>query len=165
LVVTGAHHGEIALALAEELGASRSADVLRPNPAWAAGRTGGVVLAARCAQGRDLCVLPVDHPRVGAARLRELFHAWSSAGSPERGWLAPGFRPVGASEDEPPRPGHPIVLGRALVTALEAFPPDRPLRDLRAGADPVWMTPTDDIAVVENLDHPEDLEEIRRADS
>ena len=159
LVVTGAHHAEIDAALASALGSE--APECTFNPDWDAGRTGGLQRAARLARGRDLCVLPVDHPRVSLGVLRRLLAAWAKAGAPEGGWMAPGFIETPGAE---PRPGHPVVIGRALLAELATFTPDRPLRDLRAAASPVWMGETDEVVVIENLDTPEDLAAIRAAD-
>ncbi len=160
LVITGAHHAEITAALAADLGDAAPASLF--NPGWQAGRTGGLLLASRHAPGRDLCVLPVDHPRVDAALLTAIFDEWAAAGAPPRGWLAPGHA---SRKGDSPRPGHPIVIGRELAAGLESFGPDRPLRDLRATAEPLWLLPTDEVCVLENLDRPADLEEIRRADA
>lgn len=163
LVVTGCHHAEIRAALAEALGDDFREALLVHNTGWEAGRTGGLALARGTARGRDLCILPVDHPRISAALLVELFAEWRRHDTPGRGWLAPGF--TGAVDDGAgPRPGHPIVVGAELAAELPGLSPDQPLRDLRAAAQPLWMLPTADPAVLENLDRPGDLERIRRAD-
>ncbi|MDF1800735.1 MAG: NTP transferase domain-containing protein [Planctomycetota bacterium] len=163
LVVTGCHHVEIRAALAAGLGQGFVEGLMVHNTAWEAGRTGGLALAASLAPGRDLCILPVDHPRIGARLLLELFGEWRRRGAPERGWLAPGFGEVPGSEAGL-RPGHPIVIGAKLAAELQELTADQPLRDLRRRADPLWMLPTQDPAVLENLDRPGDLEQIRRAD-
>ena len=160
LVVTGAHHAGIAACLAAELDA---AHLCLHNPDWAGGRTGGLALAADRAPGRDLLVLAVDQPRVDAALLGVLLEAWRVAGAPPTGWLAPGYVPAGepGQPTADPRPGHPILLGAGLACRLAALDADRPLRDLRAGADPLWMVATNDPAVLDDLDTPDDLSALR----
>jgi len=169
LVVAGAHFDEIAEALHVAFGsaadpAGRASFELCPNPDWERGRTGSLVAAAARTGAVDLCVLPVDHPRVSAALLRALFDEWAAAGAPPLGWLAPGHR---AAPDSALRPGHPVVLGSSLVARLCREPEAwsaRPLFELRQAATPLWMLPTEDAAVIENLDRPEDLAQIRADD-
>jgi molybdenum cofactor cytidylyltransferase len=126
------------------------------NPRWSEGRTGGVALAAAVRRGRDLCLAPVDVPLVPRSVFAELAHAWAKAGSPARGWLAP--RHAG-------RPGHPIVVGRALLAALveelAGFGAATPLRALRERADPLWTVEVDDAAVLDDFDTQADLAGLR----
>lgn len=151
LVITGAHHDEIAAA------APPGVEVVR-NPDWRAGRSGGVFLATSHRPGRDLCLAPVDVPLVPAAVFEELLRAWTDAGSPARGWLAPSWRPPsGGANRIPPRFGHPVVIGRDLLLGLGALGPDIPLRRLRDTADPVFSAAVDTPAILDDLDSPEDF--------
>jgi len=145
LVVTGAAHREIARRVPERC------EVLF-NPEWASGRTGGVALAARHRPGRDLCLAPVDVPLVPAEVFEALAERWAAAGAPERGWLAPR---------RGERHGHPVIVGRALLGELAGFGPDRPLRELRALAVPLLSLEVAAEEILDDLDGPEDLAELR----
>jgi molybdenum cofactor cytidylyltransferase len=147
LVVTGADHGAIARA-----GAGRWP--LFENPGWESGRTGGLALAAGALPGMDLCVAPVDTPLVPESVFAALAERWRSLGCPARGWLAPCF---GA----PPRHGHPILIGRALAAELAELGPDRPLRALRARAEPLVGLALEAAEILDDLDTPEDLAGLR----
>ncbi|MCZ6596303.1 MAG: NTP transferase domain-containing protein [Planctomycetota bacterium] len=150
LVVTGADHEAIAAAAPE------GCEVL-VNSAWREGRTGGIRLAAEHRPGRDLCIAPVDTPLVPAAVFEALLTAWVEADSPGRGWLAP-FAPDSPAGE---RTGHPIVVGRELLSDLAAFEASRSLRDLRAGADPLWRAAVASTAIHDDLDTPSDLAALR----
>lgn len=156
VVVTGAH-----------------ADRLRPHLAlgfrevhcatWEAGRTGSLAAAAATCPGRDLCVAPVDVPCVPPGVFRALLGAWEAAGSPERGWLAPSWRPANAGEEPGAvRFGHPLLLGRGLAAELPHADADRPLREWRGRAERVWSERVESPAILDDLDRPEDLRELRR---
>lgn len=146
LVVTGAHHSEIAAA------APAGVELLE-NRAWSAGRTGGLALAARARAGCDLVIAPVDCPLVPRAVFDALRAAWSARGAPARGWLAPRLVRHGAIG----RYGHPLILGRGLVEELLELPPDASLRHLRAAARPVFGVDVPHIEILDDLDRPSDL--------
>jgi len=151
LVVTGAEH--------ERLLACLPANVeWVHNPEWRAGRTGSV----RCAVARraeaDLCLAPVDVPRVSGATFAALAAAWARAGEPPGGWLAPCVPgPTGR------RHGHPVVIGRRLLEDLQDLPPDRALHALRQRAAPLLELEVDDPTILEDLDTPLDLSRLRAA--
>ena len=84
LIVTGADHEAIAAAAPPGCELARNDD-------WAAGRTGGVLLARARRPGLDLCLAPVDVPLVGAAVFERLARAWAEAGAPPRGDRGDGF--------------------------------------------------------------------------
>lgn len=149
LVIGGAHFAAIARALA---GRGECAN----NHEWSRGRTGSVVLAARLRTDRDLCLAPVDVPLVPRSVFEELAAAWEAAGAPPCGWLAPR---------RGERFGHPVIVGRELVADWKMIPPDRPLRELRAAADPLFSTATDSEAVLDDLDTPLDLAALRARSS
>lgn len=172
LVVTGAHHETISRALEGRTGVE-----LLHNPAWEEGRSGGIRLAARARPGRDLCLAPVDVPLVPAAVFEALWTAWREAGCPERGWLAPRYRgapaydgatggaPGGAPDGAPDGAtggafGHPILVGRELLKALDALPADTPLRALRDRAEPLLAVDVDAPEILDDLDDPSDLARI-----
>ena len=123
------------------------------HPGWAAGRTGSIARAVHEREGRDLLLAPVDCPAVPASVFQALRQAWALADSPPLGWLAPRHTDG--------RFGHPIVIGRDLLRMLPGFDPDRPLRDLRALAEPLLSTPVDSEAVLEDLDTPQDRARIQ----
>jgi molybdenum cofactor cytidylyltransferase len=152
LVVAGKHAREIRAAL-PLLGAE--VDLLE-HAGWERGRSGGLARAARARAGHDLCIAPVDCPLVSAETQAALLRAWLGAGAPARGWLAPC---VGAAPAR--RHGHPIYLGRELASALAAWPDERPLRELRASAEPLLAEPVADEAVLDSLDTPSDRERLR----
>ncbi len=131
-------------------GLSQSPTILL-NPAPEEGRTGSVQCAARAWPGRDLLIAPVDVPCVAESTFRALVDAWTAAGSPARGWLAP--RHGGLH-------GHPILLGRDLAEDLLSLAPGVPLRRQRESADPLLEIPVDDPGILDDLDHPTDLEEL-----
>lgn len=145
LVIGGAHYVEIAQALGGRGECANHFD-------WARGRTGSVVLAARLRAGRDLCLAPVDVPLVPREVFASLAAAWAAAGSPPRGWLAPRCGD---------RFGHPVIVGRELLAARLADPPDRPLREWRALADPLISVETASTAILDDLDTPRDLAALR----
>jgi CTP:molybdopterin cytidylyltransferase MocA len=149
LVVSGCEHEALLAA------APPAAEVLR-NARWSEGRTGSVRLAALARPGQDLCLAPVDVPLVERAVFSALLRAWSSAGSPPRGWLAPFVRAEGRQ-----RFGHPVLVGRELARELEHFFPDRPLRELRERADPLLAVEVDSRSILDDLDRPGDLERLR----
>ncbi len=158
LVITGADHAAIFAR------APRGVEVVF-NPAWAAGRAGGLALAQACRPGRDLVVAPVDVPLVPFAVFEALRSAWSDAGAPALGWLAPelkrGVEKNSVSTSSPRRFGHPIVLGCELAAWLQHAPPDRPLRELRARAAPLWSIEVSCKEVLDDLDAPADLARLR----
>jgi CTP:molybdopterin cytidylyltransferase MocA len=53
------------------------------------------------------------------------------------------------------------VLGRELARELLAWPRERPLRALRALADPLLALEVEDEAILDDLDTPEDLARLR----
>lgn len=128
------------------------------NPAWAAGRTGTLQRAIRERPGADLMVAAVDTPLVSAGTLGSLIRAWRQAGSPPAGWLAPATKSAALPA---PRPGHPIVIGRELLTAALDLDPDAPLRDLRGQAGPLFLELVPDPAIHDDLDTPRDLARLR----
>ena len=148
LVVAGDAHDEIAARLPAGCRLVHNAD---PR----AGRTGSVQAAVRAAPGRDLCIAPVDVPLVPSSVFDSLAAAWSAAGAPPRGWLAPRHAPSG-------RHGHPVLVGRRLLEELSAFGPDAPLSGLRALAAPLLQADTASARVLDDLDTPWELEELRR---
>jgi CTP:molybdopterin cytidylyltransferase MocA len=155
LVVTGADHAEIA---ASDAVRRAGAEVVR-NERWSDGRTGGVLLAASRRSGLDLCVAPVDVPRVPRSVFDALLSAWLAAGAPAEGWLAPSYRrPAGTV----PEFGHPVVLGRKLLQHLSGNDAGTPLRTLRALAKPVFDVEVASPEILDDLDTEEDLERLRR---
>lgn len=122
------------------------------NPAWERGRSGGLALAQRRFPGADALVWPVDCPRVSAATIAALGARWDELGAPARGWLAPRARGT-----QPPRHGHPVWIGRELLSELARLAPDTPLSALRARAEPLAALEVDDPRVLDDLDQPSDL--------
>ena len=151
LVVTGPDDAAIRRALPEGVEAVH-------NRAWQRGRSGSLALAARLRPGRDLLVAPVDVPLVPARVFAALARAWERAGAPAQGWLAPSWS---ARPDEPARFGHPVLIGRGLAAELASWDPDRPLRELRARADPLLAETVDSPAILADLDDPADLARLR----
>lgn len=153
LVITGADEGAIGRAL-EALG---DGDPPTPevvhNPNWSDGRGSGLMLAASLRVGRDLCVAPVDCPLVGPQVFEALAHAWAEAGRPATGWLGPR---LGTDPRDPH--GHPIILGRELLSNWDG---QGSLRDLRQRALPLLSVAVEDRAILDNLDRPEDLDRLR----
>lgn len=175
IVVTGAHHAEIGAFLME--GAARPSNPLPSeiarNADWSKGRTAGLQLVARMCRGTDLLIWPADVPLVSARTLRTLVHEWGRIGEPSQGWLAPEVgrsfhaadgSTTGAesSERTERRFGHPILLGARLLECVHELAPDGPLRQLREQAAPLAAVTVDDLAVLDDLDTPKDLERLRR---
>ncbi|MCY3002661.1 MAG: NTP transferase domain-containing protein [Planctomycetota bacterium] len=144
LVVVGAHAREIRAA------APAQCELLE-NPRWETGRTSGLALAREHAADCDLLVAPVDSPLVSAATFASLAAAWHAAGEPASGWLAPRERLSG-------RHGHPVLIGRSLLRHLEEL---SSLRELRQRARPLLDVLVEDVAVLDDLDTPADLERLR----
>jgi len=148
LVISGAHDEELRAHCA-----GRGCRVVF-NSAWQDGRPSSVASAVAAAPDADLLILPVDCPLVRAHVLRALVEAWDRAQRPARGWLAPSI----ATADRR-RYGHPVLLGQAL--ARQAGADARPLRALREEADPLFTVEVDDPAILDNLDTPAALTELR----
>lgn len=157
LVVTGEHDAEIRAVLE---GLPLPVEVVH-NPAWARGRSGGVLLARDRRPGRDLCLAPVDVPLVRTATFLALRDAWARAGRPGRGWLAPWTRAPHGDAPDARVHGHPVIVGRELLSAWNPRS-DTPLSELRAAADPLLAAEVDDAGILEDLDTPEDLEALRQ---
>ncbi len=190
IAVTGPHHA----AIAEFLARTPAPGELRlvRNEHASAGRTGSVACAVRALPNADLILAPVDVPLVPRAVFDALALAWSAAGAPPRGWLAPRLEEVPAATLAPPasgdgrsggsdsgnsggrgsvggvpvargpRFGHPIVIGRALAHDLLELEPDRNLRSLRAQADPLLSIAVADPEILDDLDTPGDLAALQR---
>ena len=150
LVVAGRDAGALSAALS-----GRPVDCVT-NPGWRAGRTGSVQLAVRERPERDLCLAPVDVPLVPGAVFGALADEWARLGRPGLGWLAPCVRVSGER-----RFGHPVIVGRVLCQLLKTFPPDRPLRLLRASSTPLSFLEVASEAILDDLDSPADLERLR----
>jgi molybdenum cofactor cytidylyltransferase len=159
LVITGKHGPELAAALQIEV--DRGRVQLHHNPHWSAGRTANLQLAQGLRPARDLCVAPVDCPLVSGATFRALAEAWSARGRPARGWLAPKLKHRDASAGAY---GHPVIVGRDLAAELCGLGPDSALRELRARARPLLSLAVDDVAILDNLDTPQDLNNLRARD-
>jgi CTP:molybdopterin cytidylyltransferase MocA len=158
VVVTGCHHLEIEAVL--EAAGQNTPGLVAQNMDWTTGRTSSIQLAVRTFPDRDLMLMPVDHPRITAAILDAMIEAWHKADSPAMGWLAPFH------EAEPGQKafGHPILLGRGLGTRILDLSPHEPLRALRATAEPLLAVSVTSAVILENLDTPAALLEIREAD-
>ncbi|MEM9800623.1 MAG: NTP transferase domain-containing protein [Planctomycetota bacterium] len=154
LVVTGAHHDEIAALVR---GRSLAADLVR-NDLWERGRTGSVARAVAARKGLDLVVLPADVPLVERETVEALAAAWRDAGEPAGGWLAPW---VDGETGGGRRYGHPVILGRELARRAEGLGPGAPLRELRSRAAPLLGVRVADVAILDDLDTPDDLERLR----
>lgn len=128
------------------------------NADFARGRTGSLACAVRAAPDRDVVVAPVDVPRVERTTFLALAAAWRAAGAPANGWLAPYV----AAPDGERRFGHPIVLGRTLARKVCELDPDAPLHALRARAAPLLALEVASTRILEDLDTPADLAELRR---
>ncbi len=152
IVIAGAHAREIAAELARVDGDGRVRLLVNAN--WARGRTGSLAVAASNFPGRALLIAPVDVPLISSEVFQRLYEAWESAGDPSRGWLAPCVEPG-------PRYGHPLIVGRELGEAILRADPAEPLAHLRALADPIWAVRVSDMAILDDLDTPEDLKKVR----
>jgi CTP:molybdopterin cytidylyltransferase MocA len=150
IVITGADHDSISAA------AGARAEVAL-NPDWREGRSGGVLLAARLRPGHDLCIAPVDTPLVPSEVFAALARAWRLAGSPAQGWAAPWVQ----AETGTRAFGHPVLLGRGLAARVAETGSQAPLRALRALADPLLAVEVTAREILDDLDHPEHLRELR----
>jgi CTP:molybdopterin cytidylyltransferase MocA len=153
LVVTGADHDAIARAVP-------AVCELLHNPRWAEGRSGGILLAHRRLPDRALCLAPVDVPLVPAPVFEALARKWEELGAPPSGWLSPRLEAPGRPGDG--RHGHPVVLGPALLDSLEGLPPTASLRELRGRARPLAQVAVEQVAILDDLDLPEDLRRLRQ---
>ena len=129
LVVTGAHHEEIA---AHVEASALDVDVAH-NPDWAQGRTGSVAVGAAARPGMDLVVAPIDAPLVPGEVFEALEREWKARGAPLAGWLAP-------ATDGGSRYGHPVVLGRELARSAAASPISRRYGRMLVSASKVSIT-------------------------
>ena len=159
LVIGGKDHAALARALPQGV-------ELAHNRRWAEGRTGSILLARDLRPGRDLCLAPVDVPLVPEAVFRLLAEAWDQAGCPPRGWLSPQAPPARATsppgtDEAPGRTGHPVIVGRELLSAWKPASASVSLRKLRHRADPLWTQPVPTRRILDDLDTPADLERLR----
>ncbi len=156
LVVTGAHHDEIARAVS--VGAVSVGVEVARNEDWAAGRLGSIAVAVHARAGCDLCLAPVDVPLVEEEVFRALFAAWARAGEPARGWLAPFTLDMHGERTH----GHPIVIGRELAALAATMRKSLPLREVRALAAPLLSIQVDSTSILDDLDDLADLDRLRR---
>ncbi len=147
LLVAGADHGPIQAACA-----GGTLEVLH-HPDWEQGRTGSIAAAVRARADQDLLLWPADSPCLHRRDLEGMIEAFLKAGSPPRGWIAPRC-PDG-------RFGHPLILGRELLTRVARMGLDQPLRDLRKHAHPLGTVDLYHFGARINLDTPADLEEVQ----
>jgi molybdenum cofactor cytidylyltransferase len=140
IAVTGLHDPEIRRAL---LGTP--AQIVR-NHRWAAGRTGSLQTGLVQLDGSvDVVVWPVDHPFVDGHTLERLAAARSEDALAV--WFLPMFQGRG---------GHPILLRREVLPAIDGLGPDAPLRQLISAFGPqVRRVAVPDPGVVANVDDPE----------
>ena len=99
----------------------------------------------------------MDVPLVPEAVFRSLSDAWTRAGEPPLGWLAPRVLNGNLAQF-----GHPVVIGPALLEKLSDFADDTPLSHLRTQAEPLFYEDTTSLEVLFDLDTPEDLERLLR---
>ena len=119
------------------------------NARWQAGPMSSLQcgLAALPVQ-RAVLVLTVDRPHLRADTVDALLDAW--AREPTRVW-----QPILGE-----RRGHPVLYPAEVARALSAAAPDATPRDVLAQPHVALLrrsVPTDDPAVLDNIDHPEDL--------
>ena len=142
IVVLGAH-AEVIL---ESVDLHDAEPVLCPD--WEEGQAASLragLLAA--AEAEAVVVALGDQPLLSARAVARVLAA--------RG---PGFEAVRAAYDG--RPGHPIVLERALFPRVAALRGDAGARELLTGAS-VRETPCDGLGRPDDVDTPEDLEVVR----
>jgi CTP:molybdopterin cytidylyltransferase MocA len=100
-------------------------------------------LAAISPDAEAVFIWPADHPAVAAATVALL----AGRADPAR-VLLPTYRS---------RRGHPALVGRALLSAVEEIPPQQGLRSLwRTRADAIVEVAVEDPGVVANIDTPAD---------
>jgi len=149
LVVTGADHEAI------ERAAPAGCRVVH-NPRWGEGRSTGLLLAHLMLPERSLCVAPVDVPLVPPELFAALARKWEGLGAPSWGWLAPRLERPGHPGHG--RHGHPVVLGPGLLSRLQSMAPSASLRELRPRAQPLASLACGEVAILDDLDSPRDLE-------
>lgn len=152
LIISGKHHG----ALAEFVGTPSAGLELCHNPHWERGRTGSVRRAVERLPGRDLCLAPVDVPLVSSEVFARLADAWRAADAPPLGWLAPAHRGATGLAY-----GHPVVIGRGLLSKLSEATDALPLFHWRKLAQPLWCVEVPEASILDDLDGPEDLQRLR----
>lgn len=155
LIITGHHHAEIEAHAARWVPGAEVAY----NPIWSEGRTSGVVLAAARRPEADLMICPADVPLVSASIVESLAAEWKRRGRPARGWLAPS---VEVHPGQERRFGHPIIMGAGLASQAQGLPGDAPLRSLRDRAHPLLTLATAELAILDDLDTPEDLRALQK---
>ena len=149
ICIAGVHFEEI-------LAAAPSGLEVIQHTGWSAGRTSSIQAAQRARPERDLLIAPVDVPLVPPAVFESLRVAWQAAGSPARGWLAPFVRVADKN-----CMGHPILIGRELASELMSLKPDEPLRNLRNRAEPLLRVEVQSKRILDDLDTPQDLKNLR----
>lgn len=125
--------------------------ILVANPDWPMGQLSSLQRGLAAAQGLRpdtpaLLVLTVDRPHLRPETITALVDAWRA--DPDGLW----------QPELHGRRGHPVIYPAALLPALAALPPTASPRPLVAAHATLRRgLATSDPAVLDNLDHPEDL--------
>lgn len=104
-------------------------------------------------RGRDAAIITlVDRPPVKPATLRLLRDAFCDAAEREKWAVVPEFEG---------KHGHPIVVGREMITKFLTAPPTATARDIEhAHEQRIEYVPVEDPFVTLNVDSPEDYEKL-----
>ncbi len=99
--------------------------------------------------GRDAAIVSlVDRPPARPETLRKLCDAFTDAYEKDKWAVIPQFGD---------RHGHPIIVGREMITAFLAAPPTSTARDVEHSIEGrIAYVPVDDPLVVANVDTPDD---------
>lgn len=108
-------------------------------------------------RGRDAAIITlVDRPPVKPATLRMLLDAFCNAAEREKWAVISQFEG---------KHGHPIIVGREMITKFLSSPAESTARDVEhAAQDRIEYVPVDDPFVTLNIDTPEDYDRLCNAD-
>ena len=148
IVVAGAN----AANLAPVVNANAAFLVVNPDPGQGQFSSLRVGLQDVLNRGRDAAMIAlVDRPAAAMATIERLRHAFLSAGDPV--WaLVPEYQG---------RHGHPIVIGREMITAFLNAPPSSSAREVEHSLQShMQYLAVDDPLVVANVNTPGDFENL-----
>lgn len=123
------------------------------NPGYARGQGSSLVAGAKAVSSKALgfIIFMCDQPLITAPLIDHIIENFVNCNCSA---MRPTYQGV---------PGHPVALGRSLLTELVSLNGDEGARKILARlGDQVCYLPVDDDAVILDADTPEDLEGIRR---
>jgi molybdenum cofactor cytidylyltransferase len=149
IVVAGANEAE----LAPVVNANAAFMVVNPNPERGQLSSLQTGLQDVLNRGRDAAIVTlVDRPAPALETIERVRNAW----------LAAGLGTWAAIPEYAGKHGHPIVIGREMISAFLSAPTTSSARDVEhAQQQHILYVPVDDSLVAANINTPDDLEKLQ----